>query len=276
YKQAVQVEFDGLDNLLLSSVEAMSLSQHMMQARFSLDDLIVVVQASTLGSRDALSEELLKTNVEAKSIAANLQRFLHGIHSTVDLVVASNDYYIQHLHEAPAMNPFRAFICTSNDIALRSRWCATGIRISDAVSTYSYFLERFEAALLHLLQTVVDIQNSLDRLESRFSVIRDLVGLESHALSIAKEEVLGDILTLIGFNRKQLAQLNTRFAALNLVGAYRKTALHFVMGVQHGLLDMAEALGALRALTAEPMLTGKSVPMEALIEVINSGVDRLR
>jgi hypothetical protein len=85
YQQAVQAEFDGLDNLLLSSVEAMSLSQHMMQARFSLDDLIVVVQASTLGSRDALSDELLKTNVEAKSIAANLQRFMHGIHSTVDL-----------------------------------------------------------------------------------------------------------------------------------------------------------------------------------------------
>lgn len=85
YQQALQVEFDGLDSLLSSGVEAMSLSQHMMQARFSLDDLIVVVQASTLGSRDTLSEELLKINMEAKDIAVNLQRFMHGVQSTADL-----------------------------------------------------------------------------------------------------------------------------------------------------------------------------------------------
>lgn len=85
YQQALQVEFDGLESLLSSGVDAMSLSQHMMQARFSLDDLIVVVQASTLGSRDALSEELLKTNMEAKDIVVNLQRFMHGVQSTADL-----------------------------------------------------------------------------------------------------------------------------------------------------------------------------------------------
>jgi hypothetical protein len=160
---------------------------------------------------------------------------------------------------------------------LQSQWCTAHIRVNnDVIGIYHHFLERFEAALLRLLKAVADIQNSLDWLESRFSVIRDLVGLESHALSIAKDEVLSDILTLLGFHRKQLAQFNTRFAALNMVGAYRKTAVHFVIGAQHGLLDMAEALGALRTLTTEPMLTGKSVPLKALIEAIDSGVHRLR
>jgi hypothetical protein len=191
-------------------------------------------------------------------------------------VIASNDYYVQHLNESLSISPFRTFICASSDAALRSQWCTAHIRVNDVISTYLHFLERFEAALLRLLKTVADLQNSLDRLESRFSVIRDLVGLESHALSIAKDAVLSDILTLLGFHRKQLAQFSTRFAALSMVEAYRKTALHFVMGAQHGLLDMAEALGALRALTAEPMLTGKSIPMKALIEAINSGVHRLR
>jgi hypothetical protein len=129
---------------------------------------------------------------------------------------------------------------------------------------------------LRLLQTVSDLQTSLDRLESRFSVIRDLVGIESHALSIARDEVLSDILTLLGFHRKQLAQYSTRFTALKQVGAHRKTALHFVIEAQHGLLDMAEALGALRTLSAEPTLTGKSLPVEALIDAINSGIERLR
>jgi hypothetical protein len=85
FRDAMQVEFDGLDNLLSGGVEAMSLSHHMMQTRFSLDDLITVVEASTLGSRDALSEELLKTNIEAKNIAAGLQQFVHAVQSTVDL-----------------------------------------------------------------------------------------------------------------------------------------------------------------------------------------------
>jgi hypothetical protein len=160
---------------------------------------------------------------------------------------------------------------------LQSQWCTAHIRVNnDVIGIYHHFLERFEAALLRLLKAVADIQNSLDRLESRFSVIRDLVGLESHALSIAKDEVLNDILTLLGFHRKQLAQFNTRFAALHMVGAYRKTAVHFVIGAQHGLLDMAEALEALRTLTTEPMLTGKSIPMKVLIEAIDSGVHRLR
>lgn len=85
FQDAMRVEFDGLDNLLSGGVEAMSLSHHMMQTRFSLDDLIIVVQASTLGSRDALSEELLKTNMEAKDITARLQQFTHTVQSTVDL-----------------------------------------------------------------------------------------------------------------------------------------------------------------------------------------------
>ncbi|KAG1892794.1 hypothetical protein F4604DRAFT_1672726 [Suillus subluteus] len=136
-----------------------------------------------------------------------------------------------HLDEVPSLSLFRVFICASSDAVLQSNWCTTRIQVSDTVSTYCYFLERSEAALLRLLQIVAGLQNSLDRLESRFSIIRDLVGFESHALSIAKDE--------------------------------------------HGLVDMAEALGALRALTAEPVLTGKSIPMEALIEAINSGVDRL-
>jgi hypothetical protein len=181
---------------------------------------------------------------------------------------------VQHFSERPSTGPFYSSICASGGTALRLRGCT--INISDVVSSYHYFLQRFEGALLRLLQTVADLQTSLDRLESRFSVIRDLVGIESHTLSIARDEVLSDILTLLGFNRKQLAQFNTRFAALNQVGAHRKTALRFVIRTQHGLLDMAQALEALRTLSAEPTLTGKSLPVEALIDTINSGIERLR
>jgi hypothetical protein len=173
------------------------------------------------------------------------------------------------------MSTFHSSICASGGTALQLRGCTIGI--SDLVSSYHFFLQRFEAALLNLLQTVADLQTSLDHLEFRFSVIRDLVSIESHALSVARDEVLNDILTLLGFNRKQLAQFSTRFSALNQVGAHRKIALHFVIGAQHSLFDMSMALEALRTLSAEPTLTGKSsLPVEALIDTINSGIERLR
>jgi hypothetical protein len=106
FRDAMQVQFDGLDNLLSGGVEAISLSHHMMQTRFSLDDLITVVQASTLGSRDALSEELLKTNMEAKDIAAGLQQFMHAVQSTADLWVTSNLCFT-----LPRLIPFNQCCC---------------------------------------------------------------------------------------------------------------------------------------------------------------------
>ncbi|KAG2125856.1 hypothetical protein BD769DRAFT_1668667 [Suillus cothurnatus] len=247
FQDALQVEFDGLDNLLSGSTEVISLSHHMMQTRFSLDDLIIVVQASTLGSRDALSQELLKINMEAKDITAGLQQFMHAVQSTVDLILVNDPQWVLSIHQSAHL-----------------------------VEPHFGYEGRFEGALLRLLQTVADLQISLDHLESRFSVIRDLVGIESHTLSIARDEVLSNILTLLGFNRKQLAQFNTCFAALNQVGAHRKTALWFVIRTQHGLLDMAQALEVLWTLSAEPTLTGKSLPVEVLIDTINSGIERLR
>jgi hypothetical protein len=181
---------------------------------------------------------------------------------------------MQHFSERLSMGTFHSSICASGGTALQLRGCTIGI--SDLVSSYNFFLQRFETALLSLLQTVADLQTSLDHLESRFSVIRDLVSIESHTLSIARDEVFNDISTLLGFHRKKLAQFGTRFAALNQVGVHRKTALRFVIGAQHGLLDMAEALEALRTISAEPTLTETSLPVVALIDTINSGIERLR
>ncbi|KAG2098117.1 hypothetical protein BD769DRAFT_1677726 [Suillus cothurnatus] len=230
----------------------MSLSHHMMQTWFSLDDLITVVQASTLGSRDAVSEVLLKTNMEAKDIAAGLQQFVHTVQSTVDLVVVANNFYMQHFSERPMMDTFHSSICASGGTALQLHRCTIGV--SDLITSYNFFLQHFEAALLGLLQTVADLQTSLDHLESHFSVIQDLFSIKSHTLSIARDEVLNNILTLLRFHHKQLAQFRA----------------------QHGLLDMVEALEALQTLLAEPTLTGKSLPVEVLIDIINSGIERLR
>ncbi|KAF9005058.1 hypothetical protein BDQ17DRAFT_1424218 [Cyathus striatus] len=91
-------------------------------------------------------------------------------------------------------------------------------------------------------------------------------------MALAKEELLGELWTKLGGNKKALRKFNQHLSLLRDLGEYRKQALIRVVAVQ----SMSEDMEDLRERVAAPELVESRVPVEVHIKGIRNGVERLK
>ncbi|RXW16325.1 hypothetical protein EST38_g9519 [Candolleomyces aberdarensis] len=101
------------------------------------------------------------------------------------------------------------------------------------------------------------IYANLDRLEEKLSTLRDIVAQENKMVGEAKEELLANLWTMLGGNRKDLRNLNRNLNLLHDLTLYRKRALAHVVATLHALQSVSQDVEDMREGLAAPNLRWK-------------------
>ena len=139
---------------------------------------------------------------------------------------------------------------------------------TDAMGVLSANLRRL------ILEAETNLAN-LNALEERLSTLHDMVTREGITSTIARDELLSDLWTILGGNRRELKNFNDHLTLLRQLGLFRKKALIHVTAALETLQAMSDDMEDLRERVATPELVGPSIPMEVHIQSIQNGIERL-
>ena len=141
---------------------------------------------------------------------------------------------------------------------------------------FQTFLDMLEQGIVALIFRAKELEGALSRLEERLITIRDIASGEAKIHLHEKDELLHDLWTRFGGNRKQLSLLNRNLRALKLIYEYHGLADRCVASTQAELETMREALEDLRPLASAPLLVASDLSVEMVMEQIKTGAERLR
>jgi hypothetical protein len=140
---------------------------------------------------------------------------------------------------------------------------------SDAMGVLSANLNRL------VLEAESNLAN-LNSLEEHLETIHDMVTREDMATTAEKDDLLAELWTALGGNRKELRNFSDHLKLLKQVGTFRKKALIHVTAALETLRAMSDDMEDLRERVSTPELVGPSIPMEVHIESIQNGIERLQ
>ena len=117
--------------------------------------------------------------------------------------------------------------------------------------------------------------NNLNMLEEGLSTVNGIVGRENVSLSDAKAELLADLWTILGGNRRKLRGFDQHLYMLKHTEGYRQQALAHVVATLEALKAMTADMEDMRERVAAPELTAGRIPIEVHMKSIQSGLERL-
>ena len=119
-------------------------------------------------------------------------------------------------------------------------------------------------------------QTNLTILEEQLSAVHMLVQKEDSSMYTAKSELLSELWTSLGGNKRMVQQYDERLQFLRELGGHRRQALVHVVVALETLQQMSADMEDLRERVAVPELALGQISVEAHINSINDGLLRLR
>jgi len=117
---------------------------------------------------------------------------------------------------------------------------------------------------------------ALNSLGERLSTLHDIISREDITLSSEKADLLAELWTILGFNRKELRNFDQSLLLLRELKTYRQQALIRVVTALQTLHTLSADMEDLRERVARPALTGSTIPVEVHMKSIQFGLERLR
>lgn len=182
--------------------------------------------------------------------------------------MAINDHALRTIEQANSKNTFFALDTLIPWVESRKNRIVTST-FRDAMDTLSIQISRL------ILEAEVNIDN-LNELEERLNALHELVSREVKTVKGDREELLAQLWTILGGNRKELKNFNENLAILKNVGTYRNQARTHVVATLQTLQSLSEDMEELRERVATPGLVGERVPLEVQMKSIQYGLDRLK
>lgn len=139
---------------------------------------------------------------------------------------------------------------------------------ADSLNVVSTQMERV------ILEAEVNLAN-LDRLERRLETLHELVQRENFHISAERSELLAELWTILGGNKRRVRNLDGHLFLLRNIGQYRTRALAHVVATMQTLQIMSGDMEDLRERVNAPELVGERIPPEVHIKSIQAGIDRL-
>jgi hypothetical protein len=271
YPKLVDVQSSTFEQLLDESVGGSGLALEIKKAEMATVDLNTLVRVSNLKSRDLIAETLSEFVEDAKKTGRGLQKLSSKVGGAVDGILAVNDYALHTIEEATSNTPsrysFKSLIpFTSKPQAPHEVITQT---FTEAINVLSASMRRL------IVEAEISLAN-LDNLEERLSTLHSLVSREDSSLSSAKSELLSELWTKLGGNRRTLQGYDEHLVLLKNLGGYRKRALVHVVTALQTLQAMSEDMEDLRERVAAPEIVGSSIPVEVHMKSIKSGLERLK
>lgn len=186
-------------------------------------------------------------------------------------VMAVNDYALHAIEETQAKAPSQYSLRSLSPWAFGRRSTKEVVTetFGQAMNVLSSNMERL------ILEAETSLRN-LNSLEEHLSTLHEMVSREDSSLSSEKEELLAELWTKLGGNRKTLRGFEKHLILLKDLSGYRKQALVHVVAALQTLQSMSEDMEDLRERVAAPDLVGSQIPVEVHMKSIRNGLERLR
>jgi hypothetical protein len=126
-----------------------------------------------------------------------------------------------------------------------------------------------------ILEAEISLAN-LNKLEERLTTLHELVSREDSSISSVKADMLSELWTKLGGNKRTLRGIDNHLVLLRNLGRYRKRALLHIVTVLQMLQAMSGEMEDLRERAAAPELTSGRIPAEVHIRSLKNGLERLR
>ncbi|KAJ7629424.1 hypothetical protein DFH06DRAFT_1225692 [Mycena polygramma] len=269
YPTLVDVQSATIEQLLDESSSGSALALQIKKAEMATTDLVTLVRVSDLKSRDMLGDALRQFVDEARSAGRGLNKLNAKVAGAVDGIMAVNDYALQTIAAAQAESP-------PSILGQLMPWKPPKPKTDLVLSTFEDSMNYLSFTMQGLvLEFELNLQN-LNKLEEQLSVLHEFVSREDNSISSAKSELLGELWTKVGGNRRKLRGYEHHLHLLKGLTDYRKQALVHVVSALQTLTQMSEDIENLRERVAAPELVGSRIPVEVHIRSIQNGLDRLK
>ena len=184
-------------------------------------------------------------------------------------ITSVNDYALQTIEESKAPTslavrvlPFAFPDTNPTDEAVLDTFLASMDNIANHMARLR---DEAEISMGHLL-----------RLEEHLRVLHEETHWDNNALTVAQEDVLAELWTWLGGNRRKLRKMDLTLDLLKNVERYRKKALAHVVSTLQTLHNLDADMEELRTRVAMPDIVGDKIPVEIHIKSIKAGLDRLK
>lgn len=273
YPSLVSVQNPTFEKLLDSSTEGSIAARDIKKTEIATADLARMVDLSSLTSKTLLAARLREFVGDAQTTGKQLRRLHAQVGGAVDKVMAVNDYALNAISASKETRTLSNAILSLIVPSTRTPDAILLERFVDSMDTMSLTLasliDSFQAALI-----------ALETLQAHLDSIHSLISRENLSLEDARDELLAQLWTVLGGNRKQLRSYESHLMLLRDVGKYRERALAYVVGTLHTLEGMSEDLEVVREeVAASPDVVGvdgrKGIPMEVHVKSIRNGLERL-
>ncbi|KAH9945050.1 uncharacterized protein BXZ73DRAFT_73267 [Epithele typhae] len=268
YPRLVDIQSSNFEQLLGSSVGGSALSLEIKKAEMATKDLITLVKVSDLNSRDLLSQSLYSFVEDAKKTGRGLQRVTAKINGAVDTIMSINDHALHTIEGAKPADGVLAVIWPFGSATPTSR--------EAALDAFRMSLDVHASEMAKLVLELTRATADLDALDAHLVTLHELCAHENVALGKAKDEVLSELWTFLGVNRRRLRSFDSNFELLRNLGEYRRRAAAHIAAASQTVLAMTEEMEDLRERVAAPDLTGDKIPLEVHMRSIRSGMERIQ
>lgn len=136
-------------------------------------------------------------------------------------------------------------------------------------------MHSFSINMERIVREAESSRQKLEALEETLETLHDMVARENSDLSGEKANILADLWTMVGGNKKELRTVDKHLNLLKNMGAYRTRALAHIVAASQALQAMDEDMRDLRDRVAAPEWIGDNIPVEVHIKAIQNGLERL-
>lgn len=211
----------------------------------------------------------------ARRASYDLQKFNSHIGRSVDQVLSTTRWTIRVLDDMSLhppttgaltrfLHPFRAHPREQTELALLNQYIAHAAAI--------------ESQLHALIEEALLLQMLLQNLDDRLEIIHSIVVRENVQITASRDDILDELWTLVGGNRRSLSKMDGQLDLLSQVNTYRMTAYAHVSATILKLQEISSGIEDLRERVSAPGNMGEGggvVPLEVHLESIRLGVERL-
>ncbi|KAI0648968.1 hypothetical protein C8Q79DRAFT_948105 [Trametes meyenii] len=269
YPKLVEIQSSSFEALLDGSVGGSSLSLEIKKAEMASKDLITLVKYSELKSRDLLAGSLFEFVEDAKNTGKGLQKLTSKINGAVDKIMAINDYAL-HTIEAAQNEP---------KSVLQVIWPFASPQEVPRGVIVQAFRDSMDVHATEMRRLILELSISeanLERLDAHLTTLHELCTRENITLNAARDDLLAQLWTILGGNRRRVRGMDYNLALLRDLGEYRRRAAAHVAAAKQTLLAMSEDIEDLRERVAAPDVVGDRIPVEVHMKSIQSGLERLK
>jgi hypothetical protein len=183
--------------------------------------------------------------------------------------MAVNDYALQKIDAAQKTKPSRLYALIAWNSHKKFVNKVVVETFGEAMNILSTDMERL------IIEAEANII-ALDSLEERLYTLHDIISREDLTLSSEKKDLLAELWTILGFNRKEIRNFDQSLLLLKELKTYRQQALTRVVAALQTLQMMSADMEDMRERVARPAIAGSAIPVEVHMKSIQYGLERLR